>query len=60
MATIAITFVDAPDGKVDITMFVEGVEEGAPMSPAMKLAQAMLQAAKEEVTGVTDIEPKTH
>lgn len=58
MAQIAITFVDQPDGKVDVQVYLDGLVEGAPPTPAQKLAQAMLQAAKEEVTGVTDIEPK--
>lgn len=52
MATVAITFNDAADGKVDITMFVEGA--AAAPSPAEKLAMAMLKAAKEE-SAITDV-----
>lgn len=59
MAQIAITFADQPDGKVDIQVYLDGIVEGAPPSPAQKLAQAMLQAAKDE-TEITDVEVKTH
>lgn len=59
MAHIAITFADQPDGKVDIQVYLDGIVEGAPASPAQQLAQAMLQAAKVE-TEVTDVEVKTH
>ena len=58
MAQIAVTFVDQPDGKVDVQVYLDGIVEGEPPSPAQKLAQAMLQAAKEESV-VTDVEPKT-
>jgi hypothetical protein len=56
MAQIAITFCDQPDGKVDIQVYLAGIVEGAPPSPAQKLAQAMLQAAKVE-TEITDVKP---
>lgn len=59
MAQIAITFADQPDGKVDIQVYLDGIVEGAPPSPAQKLAQTMLQAAKEE-NEITDVEVKTH
>jgi hypothetical protein len=55
MANIAITFSDAPDGKVDIQVYLDGVVEGAPPTPAQKLAQDMLQGAKGEAE-VTDVE----
>ena len=58
MACIAITFADQPDGLVDIQLYVDGVVEGAPPTPAQKLAAAMLQAAKDEAQGVTDVTPK--
>lgn len=48
MAHIALTFSDALDGKVDIQVYLDGVVEGAPATPAQKLAQSMLQAAKDE------------
>ena len=57
MAQIALTFVDAADGKVDIQVFVDGVVEGQPSTPAQKLAHAMLTAASAEAA-VTDIEIK--
>ena len=56
MAQIAITFSDQPDGKVDVQVYLDGIVEGSPITPAQKLAQAMLQAAKDEA-GVTDIKP---
>lgn len=59
MAHIAITFADQPDGKVDIQVYLDDIIEGAPLSPAQKLAQAMLQAAKDE-TEITDVEVKNH
>jgi hypothetical protein len=58
MAKIAMTFADQPDGKVEIQVYLDGVVEGSP-SPAQRLAQAMLKAAKED-TGVTDVQPITH
>jgi hypothetical protein len=57
MAQIAITFADQPDGLVDIQVYVDGVVEGAPPTPAQKLATAMLQSAKEE-SAITDVEVK--
>jgi len=59
MAKIAITFSDQPDGLVDIQVFLDGIVEGAPPTPAQKLTSAMLQSAKGEAA-VTDVEPKTH
>ncbi len=59
MAQIALTFVDTEDGKVDIQVYLNDIVEGAPPTPAQKLAQAMLLAAKEESL-VTDVEPKPH
>jgi hypothetical protein len=58
MAHIAITFVDAEDGKVDIQVYLDGIVEGAPPSPAQKLAQSMLQAAKGG--DAADVEVKPH
>lgn len=60
MAQIAITFADQPDGKVDVQVYLDGIVEGEPPTPAQKLATAMLQAAKEEVTEVADIEQTPH
>lgn len=48
MATIAITFVDQPDGRVDVQVYLEGVTPDAPATPAQKLVRAMLQAAQQE------------
>ena len=59
MAHIAITFADQPDGKVDIQVYLDGIVEGAPPTPAQKLAQGMLQAAKDEPE-IADVEVKTH
>lgn len=59
MAQIAITFADQPDGKVNIHVYLDGIVEGAPPSPAQKLAQTMLQAAKDE-TEITDVEVKSN
>lgn len=57
MANIAITFADQPDGLVNVQVYLDGVVEGAPPTPAQKLATAMLQSAKAEA-GVTDIDIK--
>jgi hypothetical protein len=59
VARIAITFADQPDGLVDIQVYLDDIVEGAPPTPAQKLATAMLQSAKDEA-GITDVEPKTH
>ncbi len=58
MAHIAITFADQPDGLVDIQVYIDGVAEGQPPTPAQQLAMSMLQAAKAEAPGVTDVQPK--
>jgi len=57
MANIAITFADQPDGLVNVQVYLDGVVEGAPPTPAQTLAAAMLQSAKAEA-GVTDIDIK--
>lgn len=57
MAQIALTFVDTPDGRVDIQVYVDGVTDGDPPTPAQKLVQTMLQSAKEE-SQITDLEVK--
>lgn len=55
MAHIAITFVDQPDGLVDIQVFLGDIVEGAAPTPAQKLASAMLKSAKEE-SEITDVD----
>lgn len=59
MAHIAITFADQPDGLVDIQVYLDGIVEGAPPTPAQKVAADMLQAAKGEAQ-ITDVEVKSH
>ena len=60
MATIAITFADAADGKVDVQVFLDGVVEGQPSTAAQKLAHTMLAAAGADaaVNDVTDVNAK--
>jgi len=45
MAAIALTLVDAPDGKVDIQIYMDGVVRGEEPGPALQLSSVMLKAA---------------
>jgi len=58
MAQIAITFSDHPDGKVDVQIYLDGIAEGEPPTPAQQLAMAMLKSAKED-SAVSDVNPVT-
>lgn len=57
MARIAMTFADRPDGQVDIQVYFDEQVEGAPETPAQRLAKSMLTAAKHEAS-VTDVQPR--
>jgi hypothetical protein len=58
MAQIAITLADQPDGRVNVAVYLDGVVEGQPSTPAQVLAKAMLRAASEESSQVTDLPVK--
>lgn len=63
MAIVAITVADMPNGKPEITVFTEGQVEGEPLSPAFKLAVAMMKAGRgdaEDMDQVADVQVKTH
>ena len=61
MAQIALTLVDAPDGKVNIQIYVSDMVEGAPLTAAQELMKLMLNAAANEADSMTIVaEPTTH
>jgi len=58
MAQIAITFSDHADGKVDVQIYLDGLVEGEPPTPAQQLAMSMLKSAKDDAA-VSDVIPVT-